>query len=172
MLRHLLALLTAFHLALAPVTVSALASQPSDWRIDLAAYGVAEALPDGAGYEYLQELAARPDTTVQPIVLLDYAYYDKTTQISPAAMALLSIAVGQFEPRRVFRRLIDISYAAMASASVGGMFPIGSSRRRLLNQSTHSSAAYSTASKLRQGPRRWMTSALNRPLIVSARALS
>jgi len=38
----------------------------------------------------------------------------------------------------------------------------------LLNQSTHSSVAYSTASKLRHGPRRWMTSALNRPLIVVA----
>lgn len=36
----------------------------------------------------------------------------------------------------------------MASASAGGMFLIGSSRRRLLNQSTHSSVAYSTASKL------------------------
>ena len=30
------------------------------------------------------------------------------------------------------------------------MFPIGFSRRRLLNQSAHSSVAYSTASKLRQ----------------------
>ena len=68
------------------------------------------------------------------------------------------------EPRRVCRRLIGVSYAAMgsvsrvaqkfASASAGGMFPIGSSRRRLLNQSTHSSVAYSTASKFRHGPRR------------------
>jgi hypothetical protein len=33
------------------------------------------------------------------------------------------------------------------------MLPIGSSRPRLLNQSTHSSVAYSTASKERQGPR-------------------
>lgn len=71
-------------------------STPSDWRIDLAAYGVVSELPSGAGYDYLEELAARPDTTVQPIVLLDYSYYDKDTQISPAAMALLSIAVGQF----------------------------------------------------------------------------
>jgi type III restriction enzyme len=47
-----------------------------------------------------------------------------------------------------------------ASASTGGMCPIGSRRRRLLNQSTHSSVANSTASKLRHGPRRWMTSAL------------
>ena len=53
-----------------------------------------------------------------------------------------------------------------------GMFPIGSSRRRLLNQSTHSRVANSTAAMLRHKPRRWMTSALNRPLIVSARALS
>src|ERR671910_1212647 len=52
------------------------------------------------------------------------------------------------------------------------MFPIGSSRRRLLNQSTHSRVASSMASKLRHGPRRWITSALNKPLIVSARALS
>lgn len=51
------------------------------------------------------------------------------------------------------------------------MFPIGSRRRRLLNQSTHSSVAYSTASRLRQGPGRWITSALKSPLIVSARAL-
>jgi hypothetical protein len=50
--------------------------------------------------------------------------------------------------------------------------PIGSSRRRLLNQSTHSRVANSTVSKLRHGPRLWMTSALNRPLMVSARALS
>jgi len=49
---------------------------------------------------------------------------------------------------------------------------MGSSRRRVLNQSTHSRVAHSTASKLRQGPRRWMTSALQRPLIVSAKALS
>jgi DNA modification methylase len=44
--------------------------------------------------------------------------------------------------------------------------------RRLLNQSTHSRVANSTASRLRHGPRRWTTSALQRPLIVSARALS
>lgn len=49
---------------------------------------------------------------------------------------------------------------------------MGSSRRRLLNQLTLSRVAYSTASKLRHGPRRWMTSALNRPLIVSASALA
>jgi len=31
--------------------------------------------------------------------------------------------------------------------------------------------AYSTASRDRRGPRRWITSALNKPLIISARAL-
>ena len=40
-----------------------------------------------------------------------------------------------------------------------------------MNQSTHSSVANSTASKDCHGPRRGMTSALNRPLMVSARAL-
>ena len=48
----------------------------------------------------------------------------------------------------------------MALASAGGMKPRGSRSRRLLNQSTHSRVANSTASKLRHGPRRWMTSAL------------
>ena len=33
--------------------------------------------------------------------------------------------------------------------------PVGSSSRRLLNQSTHSSVANSTASIVRHGPRRW-----------------
>ena len=42
----------------------------------------------------------------------------------------------------------------------------------MLNQSTHSRVASSMASKLRHGPRRWITSALNKPLTVSARALS
>ena len=40
------------------------------------------------------------------------------------------------------------------------MLPMGSSSRRLLNQSTHSNVANSTASNDRHGPRRWMTSAL------------
>src|SRR6478736_5553951 len=39
------------------------------------------------------------------------------------------------------------------------MLPIGSSSRRLLNQSTHPSVANSTASMVRHDPRRWMTSA-------------
>jgi len=38
-----------------------------------------------------------------------------------------------------------------ASASAGGMLPIGSNSRWLLNQSTHSSVAYSTASNDRLG---------------------
>ncbi len=70
------------------------------------------------------------------------------------------------EPRRICRRLISIIYAAWAQCPylrrswlrlrrAGGMFPMGSSRRRLLNQSPHSRVAYSTASKLRHGPRRW-----------------
>src|SRR5215211_1721341 len=49
---------------------------------------------------------------------------------------------------------------------------MGSSSRRWLNPSTHSSVANSTASRDRHGPRRWITSALSRPLIVSASALS
>src|SRR5690349_1656058 len=48
------------------------------------------------------------------------------------------------------------------------MLPIGSRRRRLLYQSTHSRVANSTASILRHGPRRRITSVLNKPLIVSA----
>src|SRR3954447_15248365 len=52
------------------------------------------------------------------------------------------------------------------------MLPIGSRRRRVLYQSTHSRVANSAASMLRHGPRRRITSVLNRPLIVSASALS
>jgi hypothetical protein len=58
-----------------------------------------------------------------------------------------------------------------ASASAGGMVPMASRRRRLLDQSTYSSVANSTASRFRQGPRRWMASVSWRPLMVSARAL-
>lgn len=49
---------------------------------------------------------------------------------------------------------------------------MGFSSRRILNQSTHSKVAYSTASKLRHGPRRCVISASNSPLIVIASALS
>jgi hypothetical protein len=59
-----------------------------------------------------------------------------------------------------------------ASASVGGMLPISSSRRWWLNQSTHSRVLYSTASNDFYGPGRWMNSALNSPITLSASALS
>ena len=52
------------------------------------------------------------------------------------------------------------------------MLPMGSSRRLRLNQSTHSNVANSTASKERQGPRLWITSALwirKRPVNYAAR---
>src|SRR5215212_7173208 len=48
------------------------------------------------------------------------------------------------------------------------MLPIGSRRRRLLYQSTHSRVANSTTSMLRHGPRRRITSVLNRPLLLDA----
>jgi filamentous hemagglutinin len=95
-------------------------STPSDWRIDLAAYGVEAGLPSGVGYEYLQEVAARPDTTVEPILLLDYSHYEKEQQISPAAMALLSIAVGQWVGNFGFIQGIESAFwqsAAQASLS-------------------------------------------------------
>src|SRR5439155_15528550 len=57
-----------------------------------------------------------------------------------------------------------IATSYRCSASAGVMLPIGSRMRRLLNQSTHSRVAYSTASKDFHGPRLWITSALNRPL--------
>ena len=41
-----------------------------------------------------------------------------------------------------------------------------------MNQSTHVSVANSTASRLRHGPRRRITSVLNKPITVSASALS
>ena len=46
------------------------------------------------------------------------------------------------------------------------------SRRRVLNQSAHLRVAISMASRLRHGPSRRTTSVLNRPITVSARALS
>src|SRR5205823_12134326 len=66
----------------------------------------------------------------------------------------------------------SIATSYRCSASAGVMLPIGSRMRRLLNQSTHSRVAYSTASKDFHGPRLWITSALNRPLMVSASASS
>jgi hypothetical protein len=50
------------------------------------------------------------------------------------------------------------------------MLPIGSRSRRLSNPSTHSSVACSTASRDRHGLLRQITSALQSPMIVSARA--
>jgi len=86
------------------------------------------------------------------------------------------------EPPRVYRKTIYVSPAPTArpsrsvyyafSNSAGGIFPMGSRSRRLLNQSTHSRVAYTKASRLRHGPRRWITSALYKPLIVSDIALS
>ena len=51
------------------------------------------------------------------------------------------------------------------------MYPIGSSRRRLLNQSTHLRVSHSTASADFHGPNLWITYVLNRQIIVSASAL-
>lgn len=58
------------------------------------------------------------------------------------------------------------------SASAAETLPIGSIRRRLLNQSTQLGVAHSTSSRLRQDDRRCITAALHRPLMVSASAFS
>ena len=83
---------------------------------------------------------------------------------------IINGAMNKVEPRRDCRRPFGLSQAAIAdvsvmawkraSASAGGMLPMGPRIRRWLNQSTHSRVAYSTASKDRHGPRRWITSAL------------
>jgi hypothetical protein len=85
------------------------------------------------------------------------------------------------EPPRFLRRRFSWFQAAMLSpdavswkplsASAGGICPIGPRRRRWLNQSTHLRVSHSTASAVLQDGRRWITSALNRPMIVSASAL-
>ena len=49
---------------------------------------------------------------------------------------------------------------------------MGSSNRRLLNQSTHASVANSTRSRCCHGPCRRITSVLKSPITDSARALS
>ena len=77
------------------------------------------------------------------------------------------------EPPWVCRRLIWSNQAAIllcssmpkyrCSAS-GGMLPVGSKRRRWLNQPTHSRVANSTASNDCHGPHRWITSASKGPL--------
>jgi len=48
------------------------------------------------------------------------------------------------------------------------MWPMGSSRLRGLNQSTHPRVANSTSSKQRYGPRRRMSAVLNTPITDSA----
>src|SRR3712207_5329335 len=52
------------------------------------------------------------------------------------------------------------------------MSPQAPCSRRWLNQSTYSRVASSTSSRPRQGPRRWISSVLNRPMWVSASALT
>ena len=57
-------------------------------------------------------------------------------------------------------------YKQFASAAAAGIFPMGSRPRRLMNPSTLSMVAYSTAVKLRDLPRRWKTSSRGpRPLM-------
>lgn len=58
------------------------------------------------------------------------------------------------------------------SYSAGGMPPSGPYRRRVLNQDTHQAVAASTLARVFHGPRRWISSALYKPMIDSARALS
>src|SRR5690348_2091187 len=55
---------------------------------------------------------------------------------------------------------------------MGGRSPLTSSNRCRLNQSTQCSVVASTCSTVRQGPRRRMSSVLNRPITDSANALS
>jgi len=82
------------------------------------------------------------------------------------------VAIGRPEddgPPLVYRRLGSLSSSMIlvssflqqaASNSAGGMLPLGSSSRRWLNQSSHSSVAYSTSSLPFQGPRRRISSVL------------
>lgn len=77
--------------------------------------------------------------------------------------AIGSGAMGNdLEPLRVCRRLISVGCAAVlsvsgaavksGSAAAGGMFPIGSRRRRVSNRSTHSRVAYPTAWEIAPWP--------------------
>lgn len=95
-----------------------------------------------------------------------------TSHFSDAQKAFDRVQDGEVNRTRFAGRLFRLSYAAIAgsssmtqygsSALAGGMFLKSSrSRRWWLNRTTHSRVANSTASKLRHGPRRWMTSALN-----------
>ena len=91
-----------------------------------------------------------------------------------------NVLCSECEPPRFLRRRFSWFQAAMSrpdavswkalSASAGGICPIGPRRRRWLNQSTHLRVSHSTASAVLQDGRRWMTPALNRPMIVSASA--
>jgi hypothetical protein len=83
MLARLIALFTARHLALAPVSAS-----------ELASHGVTAKLPASAGYEYLPEVAAHPDTTLEPIILLDYSHYEIDRQISPPQWPCCRLRLG------------------------------------------------------------------------------
>jgi len=86
------------------------------------------------------------------------------------------------EPSRFFRRVYSVTPPQAvevcwwrlysSSCSAGGTYPIGSSKRRLLYQSTHSRVANSTSARERHGPRGRMISVLNRPITDSASALS
>ena len=60
----------------------------------------------------------------------------------------------------------------LASYSAGGIRPQEPCRRWLFHHATHSAVALSTSAAVRHGPRRRISSALYKPLIVSARALS
>ncbi len=71
-----------------------------------------------------------------------------------------------------FAREKAVALAAWAPALAGGTSPHAECRRRLFQKWTHSAVASSTWSTDRQGPARLMSSALYRPLTVSARALS
>ncbi|MEM9523291.1 MAG: filamentous hemagglutinin N-terminal domain-containing protein, partial [Pseudomonadota bacterium] len=69
---------------------------PDDWRDDLDL--ITAALPtgaDGAGYLYLEDVAGRADTTINPVRLIDEHFREETTQLSPAFKALITIAVTQ-----------------------------------------------------------------------------
>jgi hypothetical protein len=70
------------------------------------------------------------------------------------------------------RAMIQLHLEQRAPSSTDGMLPLDSTMRRLLYQSTHSTAAISTSSTLRPGSRyRRMSSVLYGPWIVSVKAL-
>jgi putative transposase len=128
----------------------------------------------------LARLAAiyqRPNTSKPGIAHKIYPYLlgglsiERVNQVWCSDITFIPIAKGcLYELRRVCRRSFCLrptrqcrsAQAGLnrASASAGGRFPIGWRRRRVLAQSTHSRVTNSTASKLRQRPRRWITSVL------------